>query len=100
MQEEQAQRNLSAPDTEPEESGTRAYYDKSWAVIVGINDYKKGHAPLANARNDAEAFAKLLEENLGFKKENIVTLLDDQATRDSIREWLWTNYASQGAMTA
>jgi len=60
------------------------FYGKSWALIIGINDYKKV-SPLGYARQDAEAFADILESNCGFPRENITILVDQDASRDRIR---------------
>ena len=64
----------------------RSYYTTSWAVLVGISDYKGHHPPLLNARNDAKSFAYLLKENYGFQE--VHTLFDVQATRSNIAWWL------------
>lgn len=62
------------------------YYDKSWAVVVGINAYAdRRHSRLANARNDASGMADLLSKR-GF--ENVYTLYDSQATRSAMLAWL------------
>lgn len=62
----------------------RPFYGKSWALIIGINNYKKA-SPLGYARQDAEAFADILESNCGFPRENITILVDQDASRDRIR---------------
>ncbi len=72
-----------APTTKP---GPKAYYDQSWAVVIGINDYRSQHPSLANARNDAQAVAQTLKETYGF--EHVVTMYDQEATRDAILNWL------------
>jgi hypothetical protein len=87
MSGEQAQRNLRPADSTSGRTSSRVYYEKSWAVIIGINNYEN-YGRLANARNDAETFANLLKEKLGFEEENVFTLLDSNATCDAIRGWL------------
>jgi uncharacterized caspase-like protein len=85
---------VAAPDLEVErtdeadpveatvEPDARHYRD-SWAVVIGINDYR--HWPrLAYAVADADAISKLLTERFGFKPSNVFTLLDQEATRDNI----------------
>ncbi len=59
-------------------------YSKSWAIVVGINDYPG--SPLLNARNDADAIARLLKHS--YKFEEVHTLFDTQATKSSIEGWL------------
>ena len=65
---------------------TRSYYDKSWAVVIGINDYGGRHNPLRNARNDAEAIVCLLRDYYSF--EVIPPLYDVDATRYAIMTYL------------
>lgn len=56
------------------------WYRKSWAVVIGINDYQ--HWPkLQYAVNDARAVESLLK-NLGF--DEVITLLDGEATRQRV----------------
>ena len=58
-------------------------YAKSWALIIGIDDYQ--FAPkLSNARSDATAVSNLLVERFGFLKENIIELFDQEATHVNI----------------
>jgi hypothetical protein len=55
-------------------------YRKSWAVVIGINDYQ--HWPkLEYAVNDARSVERLLKK-LGF--DEVITLLDGEATRQRI----------------
>lgn len=66
-----------------------AYYDESWALVIGIDKYQGEHAPLKNAVNDARGIADILTEQYNFKVENVFTLYDEQASRAAILEWLW-----------
>ena len=65
------------------------FYDNSFAVIIGINEYTKS-TPLKYAVNDAIAIKELLVNKLGFKNENIRLLLDKEATYSSIRNALYS----------
>jgi Caspase domain len=58
-------------------------YDKSWAVIIGINHYRVA-SPLGYARQDAESFAEILKSAFGFPPDGITVLLDGDATRHGI----------------
>lgn len=69
------------------------YYDKSWALVIGINDYGGEHPMLANARNDAVAFADLLRTSYHF--EQVFTLYDEEATCDTMMAWLRDRLPSQ-----
>ena len=70
------------------DSPTEALYEQSWAVIVGINDYGGQFTHLANARNDAQAIADLLQNTYGFEDDHVFLLLGEDATRNAILEWL------------
>ena len=58
-------------------------YGKSFALIVGIDDYKHV-SPLSFAKNDAKGIAAVLE-TFGFEKANIQLLFDKKATYAAIR---------------
>jgi hypothetical protein len=62
--------------------GTGNFYSSSWAVVVGINDYRTW-PPLNYAVNDARSVrAKLLD--LGFDSEKIFELYNREATKENI----------------
>ena len=61
----------------------RPTYEKSWALVIGINDYQTA-SPLGYARQDAEAFAEILQSGFGFPSDNLTVLLDQDATRERI----------------
>lgn len=63
------------------------FYGKSWAVVIGINDYQSW-PKLQYAVNDATSVAEHLNSKLGFPKENIITLFDKDATSEKITEVL------------
>lgn len=69
---------------EPEiESGLRAQYSSSWAVVIGINAYQH-LPPLTYAVNDAVAMHDLLVETFGFPTQNVFLLKDKEATKEAI----------------
>jgi uncharacterized caspase-like protein len=62
-------------------------YRNSWAVIIGINKYK--NAPQLNyAVTDANSVVETLKQ-LGFPSQNILVLLDEQATKQHIEQVLY-----------
>jgi peptidoglycan/xylan/chitin deacetylase (PgdA/CDA1 family)/uncharacterized caspase-like protein/regulator of sirC expression with transglutaminase-like and TPR domain len=61
----------------------KGYYQDSWAVIIGINDYQKW-PKLRYCVNDANSIEQMLTGQYGFKKSNIIKLLDQDATRERI----------------
>ena len=64
---------------------TRPTYERSHALIIGINRYKTA-PPLGYAVNDAEAVAEVLRANLGFDANDVHVLLDADATCAAIRK--------------
>jgi len=58
-------------------------YRESWAVVVGVNEYKNWPR-LSYAVNDATAVRDLLVRKFGFAPDHIRTLLDGDATRANI----------------
>ncbi|MEE2858326.1 MAG: caspase family protein [Candidatus Neomarinimicrobiota bacterium] len=58
-------------------------YDESWALLIGINEYQNV-PPLNYAVNDAVAVKDMLIESYGFKEENIILIIDEEATKTNI----------------
>ena len=63
------------------------------ALIIGINDYSSGGTgdggrgkwtDLGGSLNDAEGLREILVSKYGFKRENITTLVNKEATRKNI----------------
>ena len=69
--------------TRKDASDLKNYYENSYAVIIGINQYQE-ESPLNNAGNDARAVMKVLEKTYGFI--TIKSLFNQEATGDQIRE--------------
>lgn len=66
-----------------------------WALLVGINDYT--NVPkLRYARSDAEALYKVLTENCGFPKDNVVLMTDDRDVRSNA----FARYPTRGNLRA
>ncbi len=58
-------------------------YEKSWALVIGIDDY--AHWPrLQYAANDAQAIADTLTGRFGFPSSQVVVLKNGEATRNNI----------------
>ena len=82
----------SAPAAAPEASSPvsaapRNLYRESWAVIVGINDYKNW-PKLRYAVNDANGIEDALVSHFGFQRDHIRKLINGDATRQRIMEVL------------
>ena len=58
-------------------------YSESWALIIGINDYQNV-PPLSYAEKDAVDIRNLLLDQYGFKTTNIITILNEDATKANI----------------
>jgi len=61
----------------------QSYYRESWAVIIGINDYQTW-PKLRYCVNDANSVEETLVSRFGFKRSNIIKLLNKDATRERI----------------
>ena len=58
-------------------------YNESWAVIIGINDYK--HMPNLNyAVNDAKSVKEMLMKNYNYREDHIKLILNENATKNGI----------------
>jgi hypothetical protein len=76
------------PRAAPSAAAPPGPYAASWAVIIGINDYRHPRiAKLRYAVNDARAVEQALRAQ-DFHPARIVTLLDSQATRTAIERVL------------
>jgi uncharacterized caspase-like protein len=58
-------------------------YENSWAVVIGVNAYND-FPPLSYACNDADSVEAALVTGLGFPKNNVFTLKDQNATKTAI----------------
>jgi peptidoglycan/xylan/chitin deacetylase (PgdA/CDA1 family)/uncharacterized caspase-like protein len=58
-------------------------YRESWAVVIGIDNYANWPR-LQYAVNDAKGVKDLLIRKYRFKEQNIITLFNEQATREKI----------------
>ena len=63
---------------------------EKWAIIIGISKYKDSSLNLKYADRDAQDFYDILtQEKEGFfKKDNIVKLINENASRDNIYDVL------------
>src|SRR5205823_5726864 len=58
-------------------------YHESWAVLIGIDNYTKW-PKLQYAVNDANGMKEVLLKNFRFKPDHVITLLNEEATREKI----------------
>ncbi|MEM8887081.1 MAG: SUMF1/EgtB/PvdO family nonheme iron enzyme [Bacteroidota bacterium] len=55
----------------------------NYLFVIGINEYQNC-TPLGNAVNDAQSFAKVLNEKYRFKEEHTYSLINEEATINKI----------------
>jgi hypothetical protein len=61
-----------------------------WAVVIGVGRYASPDIPsLRYSVADAEAFAQLLIERGGFKKENVLLLTEKTERKPTLRDMKW-----------
>ena len=70
--------------TNPETGEEISLYNKSWAVIIGVNKYEHVK-PLDYCVADANSIESLLIENFDFKPDNVLLLTNKEATLQGIR---------------
>jgi len=70
--------------TDPETGEEISLYNKSWAVIIGVNKYEHVK-PLDYCVADATSIESLLIENFDFNPDNVLMLTNQEATLQGIR---------------
>jgi hypothetical protein len=61
-----------------------------WAVVIGIGRYEKPQIPaLRYTVSDAEVFHRVLVEQAGFKRENVLLLTDHTERKPTLRNIKW-----------
>ena len=70
--------------TNPETGEEISLYNKSWAVIIGVNKYEHVK-PLDYCVADANSIESLLIENFDFNSDNVIMLTNQEATLQGIR---------------
>jgi hypothetical protein len=79
--------HLSGAVLQPLQTGDQRLYGNSWAVIIGVNRYRKAGLRLRYAVNDAQSVRDAIVR-FGFPEENVFLLLDEAATKRKIQEVL------------
>ncbi|QRV99097.1 Tyrosine kinase domain protein [Ceratobasidium sp. AG-Ba] len=86
------------------EAPPRAYmsesdYSNLHGLIIGINKYKSSHnADLDGCVSDATSVLNYLVQDLGVPRGQILTLFDEQATREGIITAFWTHLIHNGSI--
>ena len=61
-------------------------FAKSWAVVIGIDEYGEGIPKLLSAVNDAKEVARTLGETHGYE---VIQLTDREATQERLKDLLY-----------
>jgi uncharacterized caspase-like protein len=62
-----------------------------WAAVIGLNEYQNSDIPSLNyAKNDAQAFADYLRENMKLDRDHLFELYDSKATVRNMKSVLGT----------
>jgi len=72
-----------ARSTAASEATVTTGYEKSWAIVIGIDDYASW-PKLEYASRDAQAIADTLTGQFGFPSSQVIVLKNQQATRNNI----------------
>jgi Caspase domain len=79
---------IALPQVLPAVAQVRPTVGRKLALLVGVNDYSKGSvlevSSLKGCVNDVQLLKNLLIYRYGFAPDDVVTLTDEQATRENI----------------
>lgn len=64
--------------------------NNNYAVVIGIESYRQRLPKADFATNDAKTVSKYLTKALGYPEENVITLLNDFASRNDMEKYLGT----------
>jgi len=76
-------RDFSAASEPAAQQTVTTGYDRSWAIVIGIDDYARWPR-LGYAANDAQAIADTLRTQFDFPSSNVIVLKNGEATRNNI----------------
>jgi hypothetical protein len=61
--------------------------NNSYAIVIGVEQYRQGIPRADYATHDAEMMTKYLTEVMGYPEENVVTLLNENALRSDFEKY-------------
>jgi uncharacterized caspase-like protein len=62
-----------------------ASFGNDWAIVIGIDSYRNADLPILHqAVKDAQGVSAMLIDKEGFRRERIVELYNENATRDNV----------------
>jgi len=62
--------------------------DNRYAVIIGVEQYRQGLAAVEFASHDARIMREYLTKSLGYREDNVVTLVNEQAAKSDIEKYI------------
>ena len=65
-----------------------APHKNRYAVVIGIENYRKDVPKVNFAAHDAEIIREYLTKRLGYAEEHVVTLLNEHATKSDVEKYL------------
>ncbi len=75
---------------------------RSYAIVIGIEQYRQGLPPANFAAHDAQKMTEYLTKVLGYPEESVVTLLNDRASNVDLakyfEKWLPNNVEPGGTV--
>lgn len=85
----------------PATAGARS--DKNaYAIVIGVEQYRQNLPKADFAINDAQAVTEMLTKAMGYPAENVITLVNDQATNADVakyvEKWLQKKVKSGGSV--
>jgi uncharacterized caspase-like protein len=67
----------------------------AYAIVIGVEQYRQKLPKADFAAHDAQAVTEMLTKVMGYPAENVITLINDQATRADlakyVEKWLFKN---------
>src|SRR5690606_11558444 len=91
---------VKAPAAQAEFPKSNTAGQNSWAVVIGVENYRESLPAASGAERDARVFAEFAQKTLNVPEANIKLLLGDRATKSDITaalmEWLPRNAVNAG----
>jgi hypothetical protein len=75
---------------------------KSYAIVIGVEQYRQKLPKADFAVHDAQMMTRYLTRVMGYREENVVTLLNDRALKSDLEKyferWLGNNVEKEGTV--
>lgn len=77
----------SKSDVDDPEWAATPVRKRDYAVVIGIERYRQGLRRADHAANDARIMTRYMTLRMGFKPENVVTLIDERAAKSDFEKY-------------